>query len=237
VRPTPVLLATSRVCSTGAARVPMRAVPGGVGYPRRYECTRWALEVLKGYSRRIACSCLCVFGCGGACSEASGAIATPASRPMRLCDAFSTKRLRLSHARASSVSTAVSAPRGSVRSQLRTSLWQAHQRQAARQGMASNGGTHASEWSVSGWNINTLSVRCFSHDSSSSLTAGRAARNSGPSSAEEYIVVHGYLELPMECSHSRRGHTSARVHSTDGEAKSASGRGQTAGSSRAFQSV
>ena len=118
----------------------MRAVPGGVGYPRRYECTRRALEVLKGYSRRIACSCLCVFGCGGACSEASGAIATPASRPMRLCDAFSTKRLRLSHARASSVSTAVSAPRGSVRSQLRTSLWQAHQRQAARQGMASNGG-------------------------------------------------------------------------------------------------
>jgi hypothetical protein len=97
--------------------------------------------------------------------------------------------------------------------------------------------THASEWSVSGWNISTLSVRCFSHDSSSSLTAGRAARNSGPSSAVEYIVVHGYLELPMEGSHGRRGHTSARVHSTDGEAKSASGRGQTAGSSRAFQSV
>jgi hypothetical protein len=216
----------------------MRAVPGGVGYPRRYECTRWALEVLKGYSRRIACSCLCVFGCGGACSEASGAIATPASRPMRLCDAFSTKRLRLSHARASSASTAVSAPRGSARSQLRARASGRHT-SGRPQGKAwrATAVTHASEWSVSGWNINTLSVRCFSHDSSSSLTAGRAARNSGPSSAVEYIVAHGYLELPMEGSHGRRGHTSARVHSTDGEAKSASGRGHTAGSSRAFQSV
>jgi hypothetical protein len=173
----------------------MRAVPGSVGYPSRYECTGWALEAkgLLAPDRLLVFVCVWVRRClqrSERCDRHARVAPHAIVRCIQHQEAPPVARTRIIRFHGG-----LRAARVCAQSAARASLWQAHQRQAARQGMASNGGTHASEWSVSGWNINTLSVRCFSHDSSSSLTAGRAARNSGPSSAVERRRVHSRTRL------------------------------------------